>query len=43
MTQPIDGANQSEEPSATENATLRAENTALKDLIRGLQARIAEL
>ncbi len=38
-----DGANRPEEPSATENTTLRAENTALKDLITGLQARIAEL
>src|SRR3954469_3391256 len=45
MTQPTnqpDGAGQSEDSSATENA-LRAENTALKELITGMQARIAEL
>jgi transposase len=46
MTQPPnqpDRAGQSEDRSAAETATLRAENGALKELIAGLQARIAEL
>src|SRR5437660_2582258 len=46
MTQPTnqpDRAGQSEDASATENAALRVENTALKELIAGMQARIAEL
>jgi transposase len=38
-----DRANQGEDASATENATLRAENFALKELITGLQGKIAEL
>jgi len=45
MTQPANQpecAGQSEVSSATENA-LRAENTTLKELITGMQARIAEL
>src|SRR6266851_6922024 len=46
MTQPAnqpDRAGQPEDHSAADNATLRAENTALKELITGMQARIAEL
>jgi transposase len=45
MTQPAnqpDRCGQTENSSTTENA-LRAENTALKELITGMQARIAEL
>jgi len=45
MTQPAnqpDRGGQTENSSTTENA-LRAENTALKELITGMQARIAEL
>jgi transposase len=45
MTQPAnqpDCGGQTENSSTTENA-LRAENTALKELITGMQARIAEL
>src|SRR5437763_7259764 len=38
-----DRADQGEDASATENATLRAENFALKELITGLQGKIAEL
>src|SRR5712671_7198267 len=46
MTQPAnqpDRAGQAEDALAAENATLRAENGALKELIEGLQSRIAEL
>jgi transposase len=46
MTQPTnqsDHGGQSEGGPATENATLKAENGALKELITGLQAKIAEL
>ena len=46
MTQPAnqpDRAGQAEDTSATESATLRAEITALRELITGLQTHIAEL
>jgi transposase len=46
MTQPAnqpDRAGQVEDTSATETATLRAEITALRELITGLQTHIAEL
>src|SRR6266508_6851502 len=46
MTQPPnqpDRAGQTEDASAAETATLRAENTALRELITGLQTQIAEL
>ena len=46
MTQPAnhpDPPKEVEDTSATENAKLKAENSALKELITGLQAQIAEL
>jgi transposase len=46
MTQPpnhSDPAVQAEDASTAENATLRAENGALRELIAGMQAEIAEL
>ena len=38
-----DGADQAEDASATENVRLRLENFALKEMIAGLQSKIAEL
>ena len=46
MTQPAnhsDPSGRAEDTSAAENATLRAENGALRELIAGMQAEIAEL